>query len=108
MKKKDKFVFRCQACGGQTPKWMGKCPECDAWDTLVEERIILGGGKKKKDAFLPEPVPIGSIQVSESDRIKTGIAEFDRVLGGGLVDGSLILIGGDPGIGKSTLMLQVL
>ncbi len=108
MKKKDKLVFRCQSCGGHTPKWMGQCPECGAWDTLVEERLIAGGSQKKKNAFIPQPVPIGSIDVKESDRIQTGLAEFDRVLGGGIVDGSLILIGGDPGIGKSTLMLQVL
>ncbi len=108
MKKKDKFIFRCQSCGGQAPKWMGQCPECGQWDTLAEERQISGGGKQKKASFMPEPVPIGSVVVTESDRTKTGLAEFDRVLGGGIVDGSLILIGGDPGIGKSTLMLQVL
>ncbi|WP_299983241.1 DNA repair protein RadA [Desulfobacula sp.] len=108
MKKKDKFTFRCQSCGGQAPKWMGKCPDCGAWDTLVEERIISGVFKKKKSSFLPEPVLLDSVEVEESDRIKTGVGEFDRVLGGGIVDGTLILIGGDPGIGKSTLMLQVL
>ena len=108
MKKKDKFIFRCQSCGGQTPKWMGKCPDCGAWDTLVEERISSGVLKKKKSSFLPEPVLIDSVKVEETDRVKTGMAEFDRVLGGGIVEGSLILIGGDPGIGKSTLMLQVL
>lgn len=108
MKKKDTFTFRCQSCGGQTPKWMGKCPDCGAWDTLVEERMSQGVLKKKKSSFLPEPVLIDSVAVEESERIITGIAEFDRVLGGGIVDGSLILIGGDPGIGKSTLMLQVL
>jgi len=108
VKKKEKFTFRCQSCGGQTPKWMGRCPECGAWDTLLEERTSTGVLKKKKSSFLSEPVPIDSVAVEDSDRIKTGIAEFDRVLGGGLVDGSLILIGGDPGIGKSTLMLQVL
>jgi DNA repair protein RadA/Sms len=108
MTKKDKFIFRCQSCGAQTPKWMGKCPDCGAWDTLVEERISSGVLKKKKSSFLAQPVLIDSVEVQETDRIKTGIAEFDRVLGGGMVDGSLILIGGDPGIGKSTLMLQVL
>ncbi|WP_457552660.1 DNA repair protein RadA [Desulfobacula sp.] len=108
MTKKDKFTFRCQSCGGQTPKWMGRCPDCGAWETLVEERIISGVFKKKKSSFLPEPVLIDSVEVKETDRIKTGVGEFDRVLGGGMVDGSLILIGGDPGIGKSTLMLQVL
>lgn len=108
LKKKDKFIFRCQSCGGQAPKWMGRCQDCGAWDSLVEERLVSGSAKTKNNVFLPEPVPIGSVSVEESDRIKTGIAEFDRVLGGGIVDGSLILIGGDPGIGKSTLMLQVL
>lgn len=108
MKKKDQTIYRCQACSGQTPKWMGKCPECGAWDTLTEERLISGTGKKKKNTFLPEPVPIGSVTARESDRTLTHLTEFDRVLGGGIVDGSLILIGGDPGIGKSTLMLQVL
>ncbi len=108
MKKKDQTIFRCQSCGGQTPKWMGKCPECGVWDTLVEERVLSGVAKKKKSSFLPEPVPIDSVTVEETDRILTGVGEFDRVLGGGIVDGSLVLIGGDPGIGKSTLMLQVL
>lgn len=108
MKKKDILTFRCQACGAQFPKWMGRCLECGDWDSLVEERIMSGVSKKKKSSFLPEPVPIDSVVVEETDRIKTDIAEFDRVLGGGLVDGSLILIGGDPGIGKSTLMLQIL
>ncbi|NOX35568.1 MAG: DNA repair protein RadA [Deltaproteobacteria bacterium] len=108
MKKKDKLTFRCQSCGGLTPKWMGRCPDCGAWDTLTEERVVPGILKKKKSSFLPEPVLIDSVAVKETDRIKTGVAEFDRVLGGGIVDGSLILIGGDPGIGKSTLMLQVL
>ncbi|WP_300457692.1 DNA repair protein RadA [Desulfobacula sp.] len=108
MQKKDKVTFRCQSCGGQTLKWMGKCPDCGAWDTLVEERIRSGVIKKKHSSFLAEPVLIDSVAVEETDRIKTGVAEFDRVLGGGIVDGSLILIGGDPGIGKSTLMLQVL
>ncbi len=108
MTKKDKFTFRCQSCGGQTPKWMGKCPDCGEWDTLAEERIPSGVLKKKKSSFLPEPVLINSVKTRETDRIKTGLTEFDRALGGGIVDGSLILIGGDPGIGKSTLMLQVL
>lgn len=108
MQKKEKFTFKCQACGGQTPKWMGKCPDCGTWDTLVEERIGAGVLKKKKSSFLSEPVLIDSVAVKETERLETGVAEFDRVLGGGIVDGSLILIGGDPGIGKSTLMLQIL
>jgi DNA repair protein RadA/Sms len=87
---------------------MGQCPDCGAWDTLVEERIASGALKKRTASFLPEPVLIDSVETTKTDRIKTGMAEFDRVLGGGIVDGSLTLIGGDPGIGKSTLMLQVL
>jgi DNA repair protein RadA/Sms len=87
---------------------MGKCPDCGAWDTLVEERITSGALQKRKSSFLPEPVLINSVAVKDTGKIKTGITEFDRVLGGGIVDGSLVLIGGDPGIGKSTLMLQVL
>ncbi|MFH2060791.1 MAG: DNA repair protein RadA [Pseudomonadota bacterium] len=108
MKKKDQTIFRCQSCSAQAPQWMGRCPDCGGWDTLVEERILSGVAKKKKSIFLPEPVALSSVTVEDTDRIKTGVAEFDRVLGGGIVDGSLILIGGDPGIGKSTLMLQVL
>ncbi len=108
MTKKEKFTFRCQSCGGQAPKWMGKCPDCGAWDSLVEERVSSGVLRKKKSSFLTEPVLLDSVEEQETDRIKTGVGEFDRVLGGGIVDGTLILIGGDPGIGKSTLMLQVL
>ena len=87
---------------------MGRCPECGGWDTLSEEQVLTGVAKKRTASFLPEPVRIDSVSAEETDRIQTGISEFDRVLGGGIVDGSLILIGGDPGIGKSTLMLQVL
>ncbi len=110
MKKKYKVIYRCRACGVGIPKWMGQCPECGGWDTLAEERSVAGSGveKKKNASFLPEPVPIDSVRARETDRVKTGLKEFDRVLGGGVVEGSLILIGGDPGIGKSTLMLQVL
>jgi DNA repair protein RadA/Sms len=108
LSKKEKFTFLCQACGCQTPKWMGRCPECGAWDTLIEEKIIPGGSGKARTLNAPKPVSINSVAVTQTQRLLTGITEFDRVLGGGIVDGSLILIGGDPGIGKSTLMLQVL
>jgi len=106
--KQDKFIFKCQSCGNSAPKWMGRCPDCGAWDSLVEERMILGGKKRRGASLIPEPVRIDSVEVKSDSRVKTGMAEFDRVLGGGIVDGSLTLIGGDPGIGKSTLMLQVL
>ena len=104
MKKNLKTVFICQSCGTQAPKWMGKCPECGGWDTLVEERSTRG----PKGGNTLETVAMDAIVLDRDPRLSTGIMEFDRVLGGGLVAGSLVLIGGDPGIGKSTLMLQVL
>jgi DNA repair protein RadA/Sms len=90
---------------------MGKCPECGAWDTFVEETLqgpaVFGAGRRW-EAPAAEPVPIDTIQIKDDKRLLTGIAEFDRALGGGLVSGSMVLIGGDPGIGKSTLMLQAM
>ena len=111
MKKASKTVFTCQACGYQSPKWMGKCPDCGGWGSLVEERQAVAGplAIKRNAAVAPAaPVPIDSIEIENEQRMQTGIHEFDRVLGGGLVAGTLVLIGGDPGIGKSTLMLQAL
>jgi DNA repair protein RadA/Sms len=107
MKKNTKTVFTCQTCGYQTPKWMGKCPDCGQWDTFAEESQRPAASRGLPDMKV-RPVPIDSIDLQQEDRIYTGIAEFDRVLGGGLVTGTLVLIGGDPGIGKSTLMLQAL
>lgn len=106
-------VFYCQECGYESSKWMGQCPGCKQWNTLVEEKVSvtgsgMGGSTKTlghKDA--PKPVEISAISMEESDRISTHIAELDRVLGGGIIQGSLTLVGGDPGIGKSTLLLQV-
>jgi len=111
LKKDEKTVFCCQSCGYQTPKWMGKCPDCGQWHTLVEERISTTMSKKNFSALSSNtsmPVPIDSIEIESEYRLLTEINEFDRVLGGGIVPGTLVLIGGDPGIGKSTLMLQVL
>ncbi|MEJ2658553.1 MAG: DNA repair protein RadA, partial [Desulfobacterales bacterium] len=111
MKKPSKTIFSCQSCGYQTPKWMGRCPDCGQWQTFVEEiqtaKSTQGAGRSLGS---PQtiPVPIDDITFDREDRLLTGIGEFDRVLGGGLVSGSLVLIGGDPGIGKSTLMLQAL
>jgi DNA repair protein RadA/Sms len=111
LKKNIKTVFTCQTCGYQSPKWMGKCPDCNQWDSLVEEVIARkpakgkGGGVR---AGKSKPVPIDSVTLEDEFRMASGISEFDRVLGGGLVPGSLVLIGGDPGIGKSTLMLQAM
>lgn len=104
-KKGQKSVFVCQACGHHAPRWMGKCPECEGWDTFVEERVTPLAHKTLGELTV---FPMDSIPLDAEKRIRTGILEFDRVLGGGLVSGSVVLIGGDPGIGKSTLMLQAL
>lgn len=111
MKKISKTIFCCQECGYQAPKWMGKCPDCGQWQTFVEEAQTLKPSQEARRNALSlqsEPVPIDSIKLEDEYRLLTGIKEFDRVLGGGLVPGTLVLIGGTPGIGKSTLMLQAL
>ena len=111
MKKSSKIIYCCQACGYQTPKWMGKCPDCGTWDSIVEERATVGPfGNAARISPSPQtaPVSIDTIELEQENRLLTGIQEFDRVLGGGLVPGTLVLVGGDPGIGKSTLMLQAL
>jgi DNA repair protein RadA/Sms len=108
-KKTLKTIFTCQSCGYRVPKWMGKCPDCNQWETFVEEPQGMAAGKSAtRISSDTGPVAIDAIDLSDETRLETGIAEFDRVLGGGLVAGSLVLIGGDPGIGKSTLMLQAL
>lgn len=103
-KVKTKFV--CSECGYETSKWMGKCPACMQWNTMVEEREVKG---KDNKAISPasKAIPITDVSKEHEDRVKTGLKELDRVLGGGIVDGSLVLVGGDPGIGKSTLLLQI-
>ena len=111
MKKSPKTIFSCQSCGYQAPKWMGKCPDCGTWDSFVEERpaaLSQPGAGRSIAGSRTGPVPIDSIELETELRLQTEIQEFDRVLGGGLVPGTLVLIGGDPGIGKSTLMLQAL
>ncbi len=108
---KAKTHFVCQSCGYQAPKWLGKCPGCQGWNTLVEERLIEEKAPERDLlGFEREatPVPITEITSEEQERIEVGIEEFDRVLGGGIVYGSVILVGGNPGIGKSTLLLQVM
>jgi len=106
--KKNETVFVCQNCGHNSRKWLGKCPECGEWNSLVEERAKpqLRGriDFKMRDV---QAVPYGDIETQDDVRISSGVTEFDRVLGGGIVPGTLVLIGGDPGIGKSTLLLQV-
>ncbi len=110
MLKNKKTVFFCQECGYESVKWMGQCPGCKAWNTFVEETVPAA--KKSSGAARPqekrqEPVLLKDIQLSQDERQTTNIGELDRVLGGGIVPGSLVLVGGDPGIGKSTLLLQV-
>ncbi len=106
-------VYVCQSCGHQSRKWLGKCPDCGEWNSFVEERARAAAASKGPAARgglrLGEvkPVRYGEIESQDDARISSGVTEFDRVLGGGIVPGSLILIGGDPGIGKSTLLLQV-
>jgi len=99
-----KVLYQCQQCGHSSPKWLGKCPDCGQWNSFVEEAPVSGLAKHKG----AEPVSLDSITHSEESRFSTGIGELDRVLGGGVVAGSVVLIGGDPGIGKSTLTLQAL
>lgn len=106
---KGKSVFFCQNCGFESSKWMGQCPGCREWNTFAEEPKItvkktaaVGSSKES-----PQPRSLSEIDLSEAQRMTTGIGELDRVLGGGIVRGSLVLVGGDPGIGKSTLLLQV-
>src|SRR5690625_927664 len=106
-----KTRYVCRECGGVSAKWLGQCPHCQAWNTLDEQKESAGGAERHRYAPLVASSPIrrlGEIDAREQPRLATGIAEFDRVLGGGLVPGAVTLIGGDPGIGKSTLLLQTL
>ncbi|MBI2879149.1 MAG: AAA family ATPase, partial [Candidatus Rokubacteria bacterium] len=98
--------FRCQACGYATPKWLGRCPDCGEWNSLVEERRVPAKPGARPRPPAARPVLLAEISADGAERVRTGIGELDRVLGGGVVAGSLVLIGGDPGIGKSTLLLQ--
>ncbi|HEX7999314.1 MAG TPA: DNA repair protein RadA [Pyrinomonadaceae bacterium] len=114
MAKAPATVYVCQKCGNQSRKWLGKCPDCGEWNSFVEERARVAakretattarGGFRLREV---KPVAYGEIESQDDARVSSGVTEFDRVLGGGIVPGSLILIGGDPGIGKSTLLLQV-
>ncbi|HPX18639.1 MAG TPA: DNA repair protein RadA [Deltaproteobacteria bacterium] len=104
---KQRRIFRCSSCGQEHPQWMGKCSQCDEWNTLVEDIVQETRAVRMIKPGNNEPIPLGTIASSPFMRKKCGMAELDRVLGGGIVEGSLVLIGGDPGIGKSTLMLQM-
>ncbi len=110
MKKSSETIFVCQSCGHQSGKWLGKCPECGEWNSLVEERARQtkkAGGRNGFRLRDVTAVAYSDIESQDDVRISSGVTEFDRVLGGGIVPGTLVLIGGDPGIGKSTLLLQV-
>ncbi|REB07947.1 DNA repair protein RadA [Sporosarcina sp. BI001-red] len=108
-KKKTKFM--CRSCGYESPKWMGRCPGCGEWNTMDEETEIVQKGPRgafqHSDAVKQKAMPINAVAIEDEPRIRTEMEELNRVLGGGIVPGSLVLIGGDPGIGKSTLLLQV-
>ena len=109
MAKAKKSIFFCQNCGHEESKWLGQCPMCKEWNTFVEEKVTSlkpSAGKERKEAE-SKVVSLCSVSTNEDERVHTGIRELDRVLGGGIVPGSLVLVGGDPGIGKSTLLLQV-
>mgnify|MGYP000603186386 CR=1 FL=1 len=108
---KEKTIFVCNECGGTSPKWLGKCPHCNAWNTLVESVAESTAPARNRFASLAktaEVATLGEIEASDFARTPTGHDELDRVLGGGIVEGGVVLIGGDPGIGKSTLLLQAL
>jgi DNA repair protein RadA/Sms len=113
---KDKTLYACHACGGQTPRWLGKCPHCNAWNSLVETVAEgpVAASKNRLNTGVKGLAPstglavLGHIEAAEVARTPTGLSELDRVLGGGVVEGGVVLIGGDPGIGKSTLLLQAL
>ena len=110
MAKAKTSAFFCQNCGYESAKWMGQCPGCKEWNTFVEElvdRKALSGSGKRKPASEAKPVPLSSVVASNEERVSTNMKELYRLLGGGIVRGSLVLVGGDPGIGKSTLLLQV-
>ena len=115
MAKAKNTAFFCKECGYESVKWFGQCPACKEWNTFVEELVskpksakgIAGTSQRAVASSAPVPVEINSVSFEENDRTSTGIAELDRVLGGGIVAGSLVLVGGDPGIGKSTLLLQM-
>ena len=108
MAKAKKSIYFCQNCGHEESKWLGQCPMCREWNTFVEEKVTVSKGTTAKNTVREaEVVTLSSVSTDQEDRMQTEIEELDRVLGGGVVPGSLVLVGGDPGIGKSTLLLQV-
>ena len=110
MSKGDRTVFVCSSCGRNEPRWLGRCPGCGAWSTLHEERAASGDARSAapRRRAPATVVPLAEVGLEQAGRIATGIPELDRVLGGGLVPGSLVLLGGEPGVGKSSLTAAVL
>ena len=104
---KAKTIFVCNSCGYESAKWLGKCPGCNSWNSFFEEKITTAISGKNKEKKSVSPIKLKDVENKKTARTSTGIGELDRVLGGGLVDGSLVLLGGEPGIGKSTLILQI-
>ena len=106
---KPKSIYTCTECGGSAPKWQGQCPSCAAWNTLIETAAEAASTHRYKSVAAASRLQkLAEVSAREAPRMTTGVTEFDRVLGGGLVAGQVVLIGGDPGIGKSTLLLQAL
>ncbi|MBO7397437.1 MAG: AAA family ATPase, partial [Bacteroidales bacterium] len=108
---KTKSVWFCSHCGNEYSKWLGRCPACGEWNTLVEKEVVTGPAGKAARMSVPgashKPLPLKEVSTTQEDRVSLGSAEVDRLLGGGIVKGSLVLMGGEPGIGKSTLSLQL-
>lgn len=104
---KNQTIFVCSSCGNESPKWLGKCPACNQWNTFYEEKVVKDKVANQKRALASETIKLNSVETTRYERYKTGYEELDRVLGGGLVQGSLVLLGGEPGIGKSTLIMQI-
>lgn len=106
-KDKSKTVFVCQQCGRESLKWLGHCPDCQSWNSFTEQRVTVTVEATNRTAILTPPLELSKVNITETDRFPISLSEFNRVLGGGVVPGSLTLVSGDPGIGKSTLLLQV-
>ena len=104
---KEKQIFFCRECGFESAKWMGQCPGCRSWNTFCEEIVTVGARKQSGGRTAVVPTSILEVKTADETRFSTGLEELNRVLGGGIVNGSLVLVGGDPGIGKSTILLQM-
>jgi DNA repair protein RadA/Sms len=110
--KGPRTIFACQECGNQSSKWVGRCPECGNWNTYVEEQVRAepaahASGARRVSISSAQPMPLSEVRFAQANRLRLAMRELNQVLGGGIVPGSLVLVGGDPGIGKSTLLLQL-